>query len=621
MSLFGRGPGRSVAARSAGRHCPATRARPNRWCSSFSRAGPRSTKPGIPSRRRRPRFAASTARRPPALSGFHICEYLPQAGRANRRLFDRPHDAPSRGAAVSQRTQRGHVHGADRPLRAAAGRDDLDDRPAQAAPLRVALDRLGDCLCDCRRGQRSACRRWSRLPRPTSKCPAAAPACWATNSPAGASIWRRPAARRTAAARVRIASPTISRNDPGRAPGKQPGAWWDNSSCRNPDFHLPDLGLSTGLSVGEPAKPRELAGGSRHGAASSSTASPSVRNDGRLSPAGLGLDSRPNRQEQSLRPDGRSRRPCAICTAARNGAKAFLVARRLVEAGVRMVQVNLRGWDTHQNAFRDLKGHLLPSIDRCLSGFLDDLAIARAARRDAGRDVRRNGSHAAHFADQRHRQEHLRRTLYAGPPSLGRRVSLLLRRRRHSRRAASSARPTATPACPPAKRTRPPTWPPRFFICWGSIPTWSSPISKGGRIAFTRGVRFSSCCEHGEGGCLARTPAVIRLTARRRLGYSGWLNNCLQSVCPMFHPRLRRLTTLGLLAAYLTASTVGGLIHDHDEAIPCHGAGHLSGGVAGLSLDAADGHAAHDDDCTICRFLGQRSLCRRLCLRSSRCAS
>ena len=50
------------------------------------------------------------------------------------------------------------------------------------------------------------------------------------------------------------------------------------------------------------------------------------------------------------------------------------MARRLVESGVRMVQINLRGWDTHQNAFRDLKGKLLPSIDHCLSGFLDDLA-------------------------------------------------------------------------------------------------------------------------------------------------------------------------------------------------------------------------------------------------------
>jgi hypothetical protein len=53
--------------------------------------------------------------------------------------------------------------------------------------------------------------------------------------------------------------------------------------------------------------------------------------------------------------------------------QGFLTARRLIEAGVRMVQINLRGWDTHQNAFRDLKGKLLPSIDRCLSGFLDDL--------------------------------------------------------------------------------------------------------------------------------------------------------------------------------------------------------------------------------------------------------
>src|SRR5205823_13185565 len=31
-------------------------------------------------------------------------------------------------------------------------------------------------------------------------------------------------------------------NDPARAAGKGPKAWWDNSSCRNPDFHLPDLG-------------------------------------------------------------------------------------------------------------------------------------------------------------------------------------------------------------------------------------------------------------------------------------------------------------------------------------------------------------------------------------------
>jgi hypothetical protein len=31
-------------------------------------------------------------------------------------------------------------------------------------------------------------------------------------------------------------------NDTARAPGKGPKAWWDNSSCRQPDFRLPDLG-------------------------------------------------------------------------------------------------------------------------------------------------------------------------------------------------------------------------------------------------------------------------------------------------------------------------------------------------------------------------------------------
>ena len=38
-------------------------------------------------------------------------------------------------------------------------------------------------------------------------------------------------------------------NDPARAPGKGPKAWWDNSSCRNPEFRLPDLGGPGGLSL------------------------------------------------------------------------------------------------------------------------------------------------------------------------------------------------------------------------------------------------------------------------------------------------------------------------------------------------------------------------------------
>jgi hypothetical protein len=53
-----------------------------------------------------------------------------------------------------------------------------------------------------------------------------------------------------------------------------------------------------------------------------------------------------------------------------------LLARRLVELGVGLVQVNLgrnETWDTHGNAFPHLKDNLLPPMDRCVSALIDDL--------------------------------------------------------------------------------------------------------------------------------------------------------------------------------------------------------------------------------------------------------
>ncbi|WP_337176620.1 DUF1501 domain-containing protein [Paludisphaera sp.] len=55
---------------------------------------------------------------------------------------------------------------------------------------------------------------------------------------------------------------------------------------------------------------------------------------------------------------------------------SLLMARRLVEAGVSLVQVNLGNnetWDTHGNAFPHLKDNLLPPTDRAVSALLDDL--------------------------------------------------------------------------------------------------------------------------------------------------------------------------------------------------------------------------------------------------------
>jgi uncharacterized protein (DUF1501 family) len=83
--------------------------------------------------------------------------------------------------------------------------------------------------------------------------------------------------------------------------------------------------------------------------------------------------------------DPRVARAFDVATAApelldRYGRNAFgwslLLSRQLVEAGVRLVQVNLGNnetWDTHEAAFRNLKDFLLPPMDRAVSALLDDL--------------------------------------------------------------------------------------------------------------------------------------------------------------------------------------------------------------------------------------------------------
>jgi hypothetical protein len=165
-------------------------------------------------------------------------------------------------------------------------------------------------------------------------------------------------------------------NDPERAPGPGKNAWWDNSSCRKPDFHLPEIGSELGITPSQLNNRTlllERLDQMRRALDTGALAKSSLAWDAHRAQAmQLVLAARPGRQN----PFDLTQETDA--TRDRYGreewGQAFLVARRLVEAGVRMVQVNLRGWDTHQNAFRDLKGKLLPSIDHCLSGFLDDLS-------------------------------------------------------------------------------------------------------------------------------------------------------------------------------------------------------------------------------------------------------
>ena len=54
--------------------------------------------------------------------------------------------------------------------------------------------------------------------------------------------------------------------------------------------------------------------------------------------------------------------------------QSCLMARRLVESGVRCVTINHVDWDTHDNNFVSLKRDLLPQLDMAMSTLLDDLS-------------------------------------------------------------------------------------------------------------------------------------------------------------------------------------------------------------------------------------------------------
>ncbi|HEX3998386.1 MAG TPA: DUF1501 domain-containing protein [Pirellulales bacterium] len=54
--------------------------------------------------------------------------------------------------------------------------------------------------------------------------------------------------------------------------------------------------------------------------------------------------------------------------------KGCLMARRLVEAGVPFIEVDLGGWDTHANNFTSLKNQKLPELDKAMSALVSDLS-------------------------------------------------------------------------------------------------------------------------------------------------------------------------------------------------------------------------------------------------------
>lgn len=61
--------------------------------------------------------------------------------------------------------------------------------------------------------------------------------------------------------------------------------------------------------------------------------------------------------------------------------QSVLLGRRLIEAGVRLAQVNWirireQGWDTHNDNFNALKNKLLPPMDRAFSALIEDMSAS-----------------------------------------------------------------------------------------------------------------------------------------------------------------------------------------------------------------------------------------------------
>jgi hypothetical protein len=53
--------------------------------------------------------------------------------------------------------------------------------------------------------------------------------------------------------------------------------------------------------------------------------------------------------------------------------RGLLMARRLVEIGVPFIEVDMGGWDLHQNVFTTLRDQRLPVMDRAMSALVEDL--------------------------------------------------------------------------------------------------------------------------------------------------------------------------------------------------------------------------------------------------------
>ncbi len=159
--------------------------------------------------------------------------------------------------------------------------------------------------------------------------------------------------------------------------GRQFDPWLINCDPSQPGFRIPDVSLIDGVNAQRLDRRRALLTSLQQQDASTNSAP--VRFQQHAAQAFDLLAGKSARRAFELDEESPETRD-------RYGRNRFgqsvLLARRLVEAGVSLIQVNWTrvedvknngSWDTHNNHFSDLKNHLMPRMDLAYSALLQDL--------------------------------------------------------------------------------------------------------------------------------------------------------------------------------------------------------------------------------------------------------
>jgi hypothetical protein len=155
--------------------------------------------------------------------------------------------------------------------------------------------------------------------------------------------------------------------------GAKHDPWHVKQDPNTPNFRVDNLGLPVGLSVGDFENRRRLLAevdrqraGLTHARALAEYGSHQEQAVSVLTSSAVGRAFALDREPDRLR--GQYGRHLF--------GQSLLLARRLVEAGVPIVQANMgsmNNWDTHNSNFTQLRDRLLPPLDQGVAALLDDL--------------------------------------------------------------------------------------------------------------------------------------------------------------------------------------------------------------------------------------------------------